>query len=112
MDPHTLIHLAVGAVLLLSSLSLAIYSSATGKQVQTWTPFIWSAVLGILIMPASFGVANAAVNLGGVRIVLELIGACLVLGSLGTSMHLALGKKEVSTWTPMIWGTVVGLLLL
>ena len=41
---------ALGGLLLLSSITLVIYVKSIGKEVKTRKPFGWSGILGLLIL--------------------------------------------------------------
>ena len=45
---------AIGGLLLLGSIGLAIYVTANGKEVKTWKPLVWGAVVGAVLLGISF----------------------------------------------------------
>jgi drug/metabolite transporter (DMT)-like permease len=118
MDFMTVFEGAIGGLLLLGSIGLAIYVTANGKEVKTWKPFGWSGVLGVMILvSAAFTAGDAPTysrtTVEPVATIVNAIGGLLLLAALAVSMYLSMNeKKEVSTWKPLVWGAVVGAVLL
>jgi UDP-N-acetylmuramyl pentapeptide phosphotransferase/UDP-N-acetylglucosamine-1-phosphate transferase len=115
MSPQAVVQLVVAIVLLLTSLLLSIGASVQGRTVKTWTPFIWSAILGVLLIPASVtdGFNGAHIpTTNEIRMGIAAVGGLLVLASLGASMLISWQNRPIKTWAPLIWGTIVGLILM
>ncbi len=108
---------AIGGLLLLGSIGLAIYVTASGKKVKTWKPFGWSGFLGILTLVVAYFTAGdepsySRFTVESLAPIMKVIGGLLLLGSLALSMYMLMNeKKEVSTWTPLVLGAVVGAML-
>jgi hypothetical protein len=109
MTPYVVVHLLVGIALICASIGLSIKVVVTGGKVQTWSPFVWSALIGVLVIPSS---AIGLRDIGDLKLVLACVGAALTVGCLLTSMLLTMSMRPVKTWTPLVWGTILGLLLL
>ena len=107
----------ISGLLLLGSIGLAIYVTAKGKEVKTWTPFTWSGVFGALVLTVvAFTVGDAPTDsrtsLEPLPTIVNVIGGLLLLATLASSMYLSMNeKKEVANWKPLVWGAVVGAVL-
>lgn len=117
MNAVAVLHGVVGAILLFGSIGSAIYIVTNGKEVKTWVPFGWSGVLGFIILSGvafqshGAGVAGEVIRVEPFASMVNIAGALLLLGCLVYSMYLsASARKEPSSWAPLVWGVVVGLL--
>ena len=52
----------IGGLLLIGSLGLSIHVTVSGKKVKTWTPFVWSGLLGVLIVVSEVVTAGDPVS--------------------------------------------------
>ena len=68
---------AVGGLLLIGSLGLSIHVTVSGKKVKTWTPFVWSGLLGVLIVVSEVATAGDPVS----RSLAEPVG--MILNAIG-----------------------------
>lgn len=91
----------LGALVMLAALAISMYLSATGVAVASWTPFVWSTIIGLVVLgwthseTAQWAQAIAAV--------------LLLLGVVAGSMYCAATGLTPSTWTPFVWAGIIGL---
>ena len=120
MDFYGVFAIVIGGILLLGSIGLTIYVKSIGKEVKTWKPLGWSAVLGFLILLRvaiaiiiDEAVPPSRVELEPLPTIVNVIGGLLLLYTMTYSMYLTMNeKKEVATWKWLAWGAVIGLVLL
>ena len=120
MDFYGVLVVVIGGLLLLGSIWSTIYVKSIGKEVKTWKPFGWSGFLGflfLLIVAIFVGldvpIPPSRVELEPLPTIVNVIGGLLLLGTLALSMYLSMNeKKKVSTWKPLVWGSIVGAIML